>query len=296
MAEKFQPTPLLRRHARIMHPKDAEEPILTAPVREAVHQWMTEIRAAEDLLAVKVAPRRSALLSGPPGCGKTTLAHHFAMRLGLPLICVQMDTLVGAYIGETGKNLAGIFEDIEGQEERCILFFDEFDAIAKKRTEGTSSGDNEMNRVVNGLLQRLENFGGTFIAATNRADHIDQAIWRRFGLQLEIGIPGDDERYAILARYLDPLKAQDDTLEFLTGATAGAPPSLLRQLAEGVKRDLVLSPRLDRGTSAAEVFGRVLVSVRPHVDYVKPPLWDDRDTQRGLRDIPWPPTKPGKGK
>lgn len=295
MAEKFQPTPLLRRHTTIMYPKDAEEPILTGPVRDSVHQWMTEIRATDELLQLKVTPRRSAMLSGPPGCGKTTLAHHFAMRLGLPLVCVQVDSLIGSYLGETGRNLANVFAEIEGQEERCILFFDEFDAVAKKRTDGNCGADHEMNRVVNGLLVRLEDFGGTFIAATNRADSIDQAIWRRFGLQLEIGLPGDDERYAILGRYMAPMTLHEDALEFLTEATAGAPPSLLRQLMEGIKRDMVLAKRLERDTSAPSVFSRVLLAARPHADYAKPPLWDDRETQRRVKDIPWPPAMP-KGK
>lgn len=289
MAEKFQPSPHLRRLANIMYPKDAEQPILAPTVREAVHQWMTELWAAEDLRAVKVEPRRSAILAGPPGCGKTTLAHHFAARLGMPLICVQMDALVGSHLGESGRNIASLFESIEGQEDRCVLFMDEFDAVATKRTEDTQAAAREMNATVNALLQRIEVFGGTTIAATNRAEAIDPAMWRRFGLHLDIALPGDDERFAILTRYLEPYRLPEQAMDVLCEATSGASPALLRQLMEGVKRDLILSPRLNRTADAKAVFSRLLVSVKPHPDYAKPAMWDDRDTRQRVMEIQWPP-------
>lgn len=291
MAEKFQPSPTVRRFASILWPKDSEQPILSGPVREAIHQWMTELWAAEDLLAVKVTPRRSAILSGPPGCGKTTLAHHVGARLGLPLVCVRMDSIVSQYVGQTGQNIAALFDNIEGQEDRCILFLDEFDAVASKRTSDNQSAAKEKNGIVNALLQRVESFGGTVIAATNRAEDIDPAMWRRFGLSLDIGLPGDDERYAILARYLAPFALPEDALEILADATTGAAPALLRQLAEGIKRDIVLSPRLRRSSDVKSVFARLLVSVKPHPDYPKPPLWEDRDTRERVMSLSWPPER-----
>lgn len=290
MAEKFQPSAHLRRFASIMWPKDSEQPILSIPVREAVHQWMTELWAAADLLAVNVTPRRSAILSGPPGCGKTTLAHHVGARLGLPLVCVQMDSIVSKYVGESGQNIAALFENIEGQEDRCILFLDEFDAVATKRTSDNQSAAKEKNAIVNALLQRIEGFGGTVIAATNRAEDIDPAMWRRFGLSLDIGLPGDDERYAILARYLAPFTLPEEAIGTLSDITASASPALLRQLAEGIKRDLVLSPRLNRSAAVGNVFARLLVSVKPHPDYPKPPLWDDRASRDRIAKLAWPPT------
>ena len=76
MSKKFQPTAKLRNFATILRPEEAEPPILAKPVRDAVHQWMTEIRAEQELKAVGVQPRRSQCPARR--CGKTTLAHHLA--------------------------------------------------------------------------------------------------------------------------------------------------------------------------------------------------------------------------
>ncbi len=294
MPEAFQLSPRLRHMATVLRPKAAQQPILPPAVRSVVHQWLTEINAAEDLKRVGVQPRRSALLSGPPGCGKTTLAHHLAARLGIALLCVHADRLRSVYVGQTGNQIADLFEAVMGQEDRCIVFLDEFDALATKRSQVAQASDREANAVVDSLLQRIEMFGGTFMAATNRAEAIDPAMWRRFGLHLEIPLPGEDERYAILTRYLEPYRLGEEAMEFFCTATAGAAPSLLQQLMEGIKRDLVLSPRLRRDTAAKAVLSRLLVSVKPHPDYSTPPLWEDAQTRSQIGEMPWPPALPGE--
>lgn len=288
--EPFKPTPALRRFAEILMPKEAEEPILAGPVRAAVHEWMTEIWATEELAAVNVKPRRTAILFGPPGCGKTTLAHHFAARLGVPLVTLKMDVLVDSALGGTGRNIAEIFEGISGQEDRCVLFMDEFDAVATKRTEDNQACAREMNATVNALLKRIESFNGTAMAATNRADAIDPAMWRRFGMHLDVALPGFEERYAILRRYLHPLEISDENLDTLSEVTEGASPALIRQLMEGVKRALVLNPRLNRSTDPGVVFSTLLASIKPHQAYTPPPLWNDQEAFDRACSIDWPPT------
>ncbi|WP_337996198.1 ATP-binding protein [Oleispirillum naphthae] len=276
---------------RVLMPSEAEQPILARPVREAVHQWMTELWATEELKAVGLKPRRSMILEGPPGCGKTTLAHHFSARLGLPLLCVQTDNMVGAHLGETGKNIAAAFSWLEERKDDAILFLDEFDAVATKRTEDNQACAREMNATVNSLLQRLEASQGIIIAATNRSEAIDPAVWRRFGMHLTIELPGDEERYAIISRYLAPYSVGIPMLDALTDALDGASPALLRQLMEGIKRDLILAPRLNRDLDLKATLLRLTVSVRPHPAYKLPPFYKSSAVIDRIAGMPWPPER-----
>ena len=274
--------------ATVMDFRTAQQPILPPPIRAAVHQWLTEIRAAEELKKFNVAPRRSCLLSGPPGCGKTTLAHHLSARLGVDLICIHMDRLRSQFVGQTGQQIARVFELIAPLGQNAVMFFDEFDSLGSKRKDDGQASSQENNTIVNALLARMETFEGNIIAATNRASALDPAIWRRFGMQLEIPLPGNDERFAIIKYYLDPLDWDDDSIETLAGLTAGAAPSLLRQLIEGIKRDMVLAERMNMSGDIVSTFIRVIASVAPHPDYDPPILWEDASIIKGLADFPWP--------
>lgn len=287
-------TPDLARMASILRPKDSDPPILAPAVREAVRQWMIEMGAEEELRAVGLRPRRTALFYGPPGTGKTTLAHHIAARAGLPLVLIDMSAMIGMYVGETGKNINRLFAAVEAQHDRMVLLLDEFDAIAEKRSTATGSGaEKEKNAIVIHLLQFIDKFPGMLVAATNRADGIDPAIWRRFGMHLEIAEPDDDCRFAILARYLHPMKLPDEAIDTLVEATAGASPALLRQFSEAIKRDLVLAPRYEQPVDAAAVLGRIVASVRPHEGSTIPPLWRDRWAMDEAAKIAWPPKLEG---
>lgn len=287
--ETFRPTNDITQFAEILQPEDSEPPILSTEIRAAVRQWMVELGAEEELRDYGLKPRRTAMLSGPPGCGKTTLAHHFAARLGLPLVLVNMGSLISCYLGATGQNVNKLFNALQEQGDNCVLFLDEFDSIGVKRTSDGASANQERNSIVIALLQKIDTFTGTLIAATNRGDDIDPAIWRRFGMHLEIMEPDDEARFAILSRYLEPLTLPDEAMELLTEVTVGASPAVLRQLMEGVKRDLILAPRYQQPTDAVSIIKRVLVAVRPHADATLPPLWKEQWPMESLKKIAWPP-------
>ncbi|MGO1079912.1 AAA family ATPase [Inquilinus sp. CA228] len=276
-------------------PEDSEPPILAKPVRAVVHQWLQEMQCEAELKAAGLEPRRTALLSGPPGCGKTTLAHHLAARLGLPMLTIAIGALVSRYVGQTGNQIEDLFRALRRDQGSIVLFMDEFDSIGSRRVEANQSAAAEKNSIVTVILQALDRHKGMIFAATNKADNIDPAIWRRFGLHLTIDVPDGDARFAIIARYLSPFTLPDDATDLLTDATAGATPALLRQMMEGIKRDLVLGPRFQRDMSAAAVLERIVTAVAPSEEAGQPPLWhDDRyrgDVAGGLEALTWPPER-----
>lgn len=289
----------LRDTATVLPPWEAEEPILGAAVRHAIFAWLAEINAADDLAAVGCKPRSSALLFGPPGCGKTTLAHHLASRLGVPLVNVGAENLISKYVGESGRNVANLFDGLQAAGTRCVVFIDEIDAIGGKRLEDGQGATRERNSTLTVVLRRIEQFTGILVAATNRQDSLDPALWRRFGMQISVDLPDSDARFAILKRYLHPFEVSEDAMDELAALTSGAPPSLLRQLMEGIKRHLVLGPRLKQPIDdPVAVIRTVITSVAPAPEYEPPALW--HDTARSLQTIKashasgvlkWPPVR-----
>jgi DNA polymerase III delta prime subunit len=133
----------------------------------------------------------NALFSGPPGTGKTMAAEVIASELQLDLYRIDLSQVVSKYIGETEKNLHQIF--LEAQAGNAILFFDEADALFGKRSEVKDAHDRYANIEVGYLLQKMEEYEGVAILATNLSQHIDEAFLRRMHFVVEFPFP--DQQY-----------------------------------------------------------------------------------------------------
>ncbi|HEU0033127.1 MAG TPA: ATP-binding protein [Kofleriaceae bacterium] len=134
----------------------------------------------------------TALLSGPPGTGKTMVAALIAQELRLDLYQVDLSKVVSKYIGETEKQLGAVFDAAESGH--AVVLFDEADSLFGKRSEVRSSNDRYANLEVNYLLQRLEAFTGIALLTTNHEAAIDEAFRRRLAVHVRFPVPDETQR------------------------------------------------------------------------------------------------------
>jgi hypothetical protein len=144
----------------------------------------------------------SALFLGPSGTGKTLAAEVVAGAVGLDLLKVDLSTVVSKYIGETEKHLERLFTAAE--RSGSILFFDEADALFGKRSEVGDAHDRYANIEVSYLLQRIEDYPGVVVLATNFAQNLDEAFQRRLRVSVTFPFPDEAARLAIWRRHLPP--------------------------------------------------------------------------------------------
>jgi len=162
----------------------------------------------------------SALFTGPPGTGKTMAAEVIARELGLDLYKVDLSGVVSKYIGETEKNLARIFR--EAESSNAILFFDEADALFGKRTEVSDAHDRYANIETSYLLQKMEEYEGVVILASNLRENMDEAFVRRLRFIVDFPFPDEADRLRIWQTHFPAAAPVSGDLDY---------PRLARQLA-----------------------------------------------------------------
>jgi AAA+ superfamily predicted ATPase len=154
----------------------------------------------------------SALFVGPSGTGKTMAAEVIAGELGLDLFKIDLSCVVSKYIGETEKNLSRVFE--EAEQSNAILFFDEADSIFGKRSEVKDSHDRYANIEVNYLLQRMEEYEGVIILASNYQKNIDEAFTRRIRFIIDFPFPEGNYRQRIWKKAFPEHTPLDEDVDF----------------------------------------------------------------------------------
>jgi SpoVK/Ycf46/Vps4 family AAA+-type ATPase len=161
------------------------EMVLPSAVRQAMSDLIEEHHRRDLLRSHGIEPRHRVLVAGPPGSGKTSLAETVATEIAVPLISVRYEGLIGSFLGETASRLDALFSAVRTRP--CVLFFDEFDAVAKERGDNHETG--EIKRVVSSLLLQVDRLPShvVVIAATNHAELLDRAVWRR--MQLRLALP-----------------------------------------------------------------------------------------------------------
>jgi len=222
-------------------------------LKEQVDEFLRYVLAADRLAEEGVGIAPTLLMYGPPGCGKTELARFIASRLKLPLVTARVDTLISSFLGSTSKNLRLLFDHASSRP--CVLFLDEFDAIAKLRDDRQELG--ELKRVVVSLLQNIDSIQGqtVMLAATNHEHLLDPAIWRRFAHRIHIELPKVEMRYQLFERFLGSTESR--SLDRFAAASEGLSGSDIRQICETARRSAVVDGL--QGVSESDVLRRLLL-------------------------------------
>lgn len=223
---------------------------LTQAQWDVVHEFVSVAKSYGSLVEMSdLAGAMSLLMYGAPGTGKSRLARYIANELGLDLYVARLDGLISSFLGSTAKNIRALFDF--AAKTPCVLFLDEFDAIAKVRGDDQEMG--ELKRVVNSFLQNLDSLGGQSIvlAATNHENLLDAAVWRRFTYRVFLDLPDKEQRQRMWGDFLGPLSFSERELTLLADISEGFTGSDIREASARLRRRQIAS---GQPTSLKDIF------------------------------------------
>lgn len=237
--------------ADLRHPqKLIEELVLTPQLGNSLYGVAAEVKQWASLHSAGIPKRQRFLFTGPPGCGKTTAAEGIAAELGWPFLLVRLDAVVSSYLGETASNLRRIFEYAD--KAPLVVLFDEFDALGRSRSDAAEHG--EMKRVVTSFLQMTDRYSGPslILAATNHANLLDSALWRRFDDVLTFNLPTVHEIRRLLRLRLRPVRHSGLNIESLASSLRGLPHAAIEKFVWDARRNALLNARVQVSDDDAE--------------------------------------------
>lgn len=224
-----------------------DDMVLDRQTLDRLRRIVDEHRNRARLAAHKLKPRRKFLLVGPPGTGKTMTAAALAGELSMPLFTIQLDGLITKFMGETSAKLRLVFDAMT--TTRGVYFFDEFDALASKRLMANDVG--EARRVLNSILQMLEEdqSDALILAATNHAELLDPAIFRRFDSRVDYALLTREQVRAVFEKALAAFDLDEIDWPAVETAATGLSQAEMVRAAEDAARTAVLDHDAQFSTS-----------------------------------------------
>lgn len=237
--------------------------VLSDETRTHMERVLLENRSRAKLESFNVSPKRRLLFHGPPGCGKTLGASVIAGELGLPLMTVRIDGLFSRFLGATANHLRAIFAEMPRRPG--VYLFDEFDALAKARTDAQDVG--EARRILTAFLQLIDadRSHSVLVAATNHVELLDKAVFRRFDLRIHFGMPTHEQIVALVRLRLGAFDIPDRAIERAAATAESASFADVASACDEAIRVMVLDDRrVLTESDLVDGFLRTAGSTAPH--------------------------------
>ncbi len=259
-------------------------PIYNEQVETHLQAIVTEHQSRDALEERGLEPTRTTIFTGPPGVGKTLSAKWIAEQLGLPLLILDLSAVMSSFLGRTGNNVRHVLDYAKATP--CVLLLDEFDAIAKRRDDGTEVG--ELKRLVTVLLQEIDDWpsNGLLLAATNHAELLDPAAWRRFERVIEFSLPEHDGITSALRLFLKDESFSESWLESLAVALRGSSYSEIeRTVLQGRRAAALSSSEIDEYFEAMVLGHLGEMSKQDRIEFAAQLVASGALTQRRAHEI-----------